>query len=43
LTKTYVESIKEGINNLVDKGDLIDEGLDISSKFFPKMDQKGKS
>jgi hypothetical protein len=32
--KTYVEKIKEGTNDLVDNGDLVDEGLIIPSKFY---------
>ena len=43
MVKTYVEKIKEGINDLVDNGDLVDEGLVISSKFHSELDQNGKS
>ena len=39
LVKTYVEKVKEGTKDLVDNGDLVGEGIVISSMFHSEMDQ----
>ena len=39
LVKTYVEKVKEGTKDLVDNGDLVGEGIVISSMFHSEIDQ----